>query len=118
MLCDAARWRWNRIRQEYRDRPDVTRRRRLLTFAIPTLLAALELVHPTWSQGSVSQAVQASGPWWVPLHVLLTAGYGVVVYLLWVPAVFAHVLLGVFLVCNTAFLGVDGLAVGLLAAQN
>ncbi len=88
------------------------RRFRALTIVVPTGLAALELSHPTWSEGAVSQAVFAAGGWWLPLHLLLLAGYGVLVWLLWVPAKLPRILLVVFLMCNTAFLATDGVGVG------
>jgi hypothetical protein len=93
-------------------------RPRTLRIVVPTALAALELSHPTWSEGAVSQAVSAAGGWWLPLHLLLLVGYGALVWLLWLPAALPRILLVVFLVCNTAFLATDGLAVGLLAAAD
>src|SRR5438874_1711225 len=50
--------------------------------AISIALAVLELSHPTWTDGSVVEAVQAAGAWWVPLHVLLIVGYGGLVVIL------------------------------------
>src|SRR5712691_8889639 len=85
--------------------------------AISVALAALELSHPTWTDGSVVQAVKAAGAWWIPLHSLLIAGYGGLVVVLWreVEGGPARLLLGLFGVCNTAYLAVDGIAVGVLA---
>jgi hypothetical protein len=93
-------------------------RLRVARIVVPIALAALELSHPTWSNGDVAQAVAATGAWWLPLHVLLIAGYGALVWLLWLPGGFARAMLIAFLVCNTAFLAIDGLAVGLLAQGN
>jgi hypothetical protein len=105
----------------------VKHRWRALTVVLPIIIAPLELGHPTWSEGAESQAVLAAGGWWLPLHVLLLAGYGALVRLLWVlqsrcwagprrwPGTLPRILLVVFLVCNTAYLGVDGLGVGVLA---
>jgi hypothetical protein len=89
----------------------------ILRLAVPLALAGLELGHPTWS-GGVSQGVAAAGGWWIPLHLLLIAAYGVLIWLLWTPAVVARALLGLFAACNTAFLAVDGVAVGLLARSD
>jgi hypothetical protein len=66
----------------------------------------------------VSQGVAAAGGWWLPLHLLLIVGYAALVRVLWVPSILARAVLVVFLVCNTAFLGVDGVAIGLLAASD
>jgi hypothetical protein len=107
----------------------VKRRFRVLAIVVPIVVAALELSHPNWSEGAVSQAVLATGALWLPLHVLLLAGYGVLVWLLWVlqsrgvgrlprAAALPRIALVVFLVANTAFLGTDGLAVGLLAGTD
>jgi hypothetical protein len=46
------------------------------------LLAAVEVVHPTWVGGGVAQAVVAAGAGWIPLHGLLLAGYTTLVWLL------------------------------------
>jgi hypothetical protein len=91
--------------------------------AVPIALAALELSHAAWADGSVAQAVSAAGEWWLPLHVLLIAGYGVLALVLW-----RHVaervgpveratrsLAAVFGACNSAYLALDGLVVGVLA---
>jgi hypothetical protein len=92
-------------------------RRSIVRVAEPLALAALELSHPTWS-GEASQGVAAAGGWWIPLHVLLVVGYGVLARLLWTPAAVARALLVLFAVCNTAFLAVDGLVVGVLAGSD
>ena len=89
-----------------------------LRIVVPCGLAALVLSHPTWSDGGVSQAVAAAGGWWVPLHVLLIAGYAVLVRILWLPGTVLRMTLVAFLVCNTAFLAIDGIAVGLLAGSD
>jgi hypothetical protein len=81
-------------------------------------LAAVELIHPAWSEGSVSQAVAAAGSWWLPLHLLLIGGYAALVRLLWTRNVAPRVMLAAFLVCNTTFLAIDGIAVGVLATPD
>ena len=92
---------------------------RLVRLVVLIALSALELSHPTWSDdGGVSHAVAAAGGWWIPLHVLLIAGYAVLVRILWVPGALVRAVLVAFLVCNTAFLVVDGVAVGLLASSD
>src|SRR5712692_4800815 len=91
---------------------------RALRIAVPCALAALELSHPTWSGGGVSQAVTAAGGWWLPLHLLLIAGYAALVRILWLPGTLVRVTFVAFLVCNTAFLAKDGIAVALLAGSD
>jgi hypothetical protein len=91
---------------------------RRLRPAIPIGLAALALSHPTWSGGDVAMAVATAGGWWLPLHVLLIAGYAALVRLLWVANGFARVMLIAFLACNTAYVAVDGVAVGPLAGSD
>jgi hypothetical protein len=81
-------------------------------------LAALELAHPAWTDSDVARAVAAAGGWWLPLHLLLITGYAALVRVLWVPPVFARAVLVAFLICNTSFLGVDGISVGLLAPDD
>jgi hypothetical protein len=91
--------------------------------AIPIALAALELSHPAWADGSIAQAVNAAGGWWLPLHVLLIAGYGVLALVLWrrlsarvgPVARAARSLALVFGACNSAYLAIDGIGVGVLA---
>ena len=83
--------------------------------AVPLALAALELLHPTWPDEAPSQAVTAIGAAWIVLHVALIVGYGLLVWTLWVRTLLSRVLLVLFAASNTAFLAVDGLAVGLLA---
>jgi hypothetical protein len=80
---------------------------------VPVLLAALELSHPAWSDGSITQAIASAGGWWIPLHVLLALGYGLLVaVVLWQPPLcWSRPLLVTFCVVNTAYLGVDGLIV-------
>ena len=85
---------------------------------MPLALGLLELSHPTWTDGSVAQGVAAAGHWWIPLHVALIVGYATLGWTLWPAARSARLLLAVFLVCNTAFLAIDGLAVGLVAESN
>src|SRR5258708_6016252 len=89
-----------------------------LRVVAPIALGALELSHPAWSDTDVAGAIGAAGGWWLPLHLLLIAGYAALVRILWVPSVYARATLVAFLVCNTAFLAVDGIAVGLLAATD
>jgi len=91
---------------------------RVLRLTVPLALAALEFSHPAWSAGAVSQAILAARDWWLPLHLLLILGYSVLVWLMWLPATLPRVALVAFLLCNTAFLAVDGLGVGLLAAAD
>jgi hypothetical protein len=76
---------------------------------IPLLLGALELSHPTWTDAT------AAGDWWIPLHLLLIAGYAGLVWTLWGPSLVPRVTLVAFLVFNTAFLAVDGVAVAVMA---
>jgi hypothetical protein len=91
--------------------------------AVSIALAALELSHPAWADGSVAQAVSAAGEWWLPLHVLLIAGYGVLALVLWRHVAervgpverAAMSLAAVFGACNSAYLALDGLVVGVLA---
>ena len=87
---------------------------------VPLALGVLQLTHPTWTDGSVSQAVLAAGAWWIPLHVLLLLGYVALAATLWPEGVHVSVsraLLVGFVVCNTAFLLIDGLVVGSLAGS-
>jgi hypothetical protein len=83
--------------------------------ATPLAIAALELIHPTWPDASPAQAVAASGVGWIVLHVALMVGYGALVWTVWPRTVVRRLLLGSFIACNTAFLAIDGLGVGLLA---
>jgi hypothetical protein len=83
--------------------------------AVPLALGVLELSHPTWGNASVSEGVAEAGGWWIPLHVLLVLGYGLLVWMLWTPTMTARLTFGVFAASNTAFLAVDGLAVGVLS---
>jgi len=66
----------------------------------------------------LSDGVAAASGGWIPLHVLLIVGYGVLVRILWTPTTATRAFLGVFAASNTAFLGVDGLAVGLLSQMD
>jgi len=91
---------------------------RRLKIVVPIALGALALSHPMWSDSDVAAAIRAADGWWLPLHLLLIAGYAALVRLLWVSSVFARAMLVAFLVCNTAFLAVDGIGVGLLAATD
>ena len=83
--------------------------------AVPLAIAVLELIHPTWAGVSISDGVAAAGGWWIPLHLLLIVGYDVLVWILWTPTGPTRALLCVFAASNTAFLGVDGVAVGVLS---
>ena len=79
---------------------------------VPLALGVLELTHPTWTDGSVSQAVVSAGAWWIPLHLLLLVGYVALALTLWpqtLGSTVCRVLLVAFAVCNTAFLVIDGL---------
>jgi hypothetical protein len=71
-----------------------------LRVGVPLALAVLELLHPP--------EVTADA-WWGVLHVLLIAGYALLVWSLWPLAVGARVVVCVFATVNTAFLVVDGL---------
>ena len=82
---------------------------------VPLSIAVLELSHPTWAGASISEGVAAAGGWWIPLHLLLIVGYDVLVWILWTATGTTRALLGVFAVSNTVFLGVDGVAVGVLS---
>jgi hypothetical protein len=96
----------------------VRRRVRALSIVVPITLAVLELIHTTWSESGLPQAFLAAGGFWAALHLLLLVGYIVLVWLLWVPAALPRILLVVFLVSNTAFIGMDGVGVGLLAISD
>jgi hypothetical protein len=87
---------------------------------VPLALGSLQLSHPTWTDGAVSQAVADAGAWWIPLHVLLMLGYVLLALTLtlWPVDVVGTVGLAAFVVSNTAFLAVDGVVVGTLAATN
>jgi hypothetical protein len=108
-----------------------------LRVVVPFALAALELSHPVWADGSVARAVVAAGAWWIPLHLLLIGGYVLLVWTLWparaapdasreparLIAAFslqrmARALLTLFALANTAFLAVDGPAIGILAPSD
>jgi hypothetical protein len=82
------------------------------------VLGILELTHPTWNDGSVSQAVADSGGWWTPLHLMLIVGYLGLALTLWPDTAVVRTLFVAFLVCNTVFLALDGVVVGSLAASN
>jgi hypothetical protein len=111
----------------------------------PVIVAVLELSHPTWSDGSIAQAVVAAGAWWIPLHLLLMAGFALVALLLAdasgehagsagavaaqrfrlggaVPTqrfrTVTRMVLAIFVVCNTAYVLVDGVVVGFLASSD
>jgi hypothetical protein len=77
--------------------------RRLIGIAIPLALGGLELVHP---------ASPAAAGWWIPFHIALIVGYGLLVAVLWsVPnahATVARAVLAVFLASNVLFLAIDG----------
>jgi len=82
-------------------------RRALPAIALCSALAVLELAHPPSPAGSA----------WLPLHVALICGYVGLTWVLWRTAPRTHAMLGaalaVFVVANTAFLALDGLAIGL-----
>ena len=83
---------------------------------VPLLLAGLALVHPTWAGGSVAPA--AAGGWWIPVHGLLLLGFGALGWLWWLGHWTSRFAVGAFLLCNAAFLAIDGIAVGLMAAND
>jgi hypothetical protein len=85
---------------------------------VPIVLGGLELVHPSWADGSVAEAVAATHGTWVPLHVALIVGFAALAWTLDVPRRPVRVLEGAFVVCNAAYLAIDGVAVGLLAQRN
>jgi hypothetical protein len=85
---------------------------------VPLALGILQLTHPTWADGSVSQAVVEAGAWWIPLHVVLIVGYLALALTLWHGNALARALLAAFLACNTGFLGLDGVVVGSLAPND
>jgi hypothetical protein len=97
--------------------------RRVVDVAIPLALSALELVHPA---GSGDQAVLAAGGWWIPLHIALIVGYGLLVASLWLLvrrvggafALVAGASLGLFLASNFLFLAIDGVGIGLAAPSD
>lgn len=91
---------------------------RVAAVLVPFGVGVLELSHPAWGDGSVAQAVVASGDWWIPLHLLLIAGYGLLVRCLWTPPRLTRCLLVAFVATNTAFLALDGIGVGLLARSD
>lgn len=86
--------------------------------ALPLVLGALELFHPTWSGDAIAQAVAAVGLAWIALHALLIVGYASLVWTLWPPDRLARTALAVFVASNTTFLAIDGLVVGILAIRD
>jgi hypothetical protein len=90
-------------------------RRSTFGVGVALAIAFLELSHPTWSGVSISEGVAAAGAWWIPLHVLLIVGYGVLVWVLRGPSVVTRAFLGLFAASNTVFLAIDGVAVGALS---
>lgn len=87
---------------------------------IPIALAVLEVIHPAWPDSSVGEAVQPVVAWWVLLHVGLLVGYVLLVVVLWglARSVLARWMLLAFAACNTAYLALDGVGVGLLARSD
>src|SRR5689334_8279198 len=83
-------------------------------------LAVLELLHPTWNGEAVSEAVRAAGQGWVALHVLLLLGYAALTARLYclVETACARAVLLAFAASQSAYLAVDGLAVGTLAQSD
>jgi hypothetical protein len=74
------------------------------------VLAVLELVHPASSDAG------AAGSMWVPLHVALIGGYGLLSWLLWrTGTAVLRVALIVFVLANTALMASEGLMIGLPA---
>ena len=87
---------------------------------MPVGVAVLELLHPAWPDGFVGEVVQPIAGWWIVLHLCLLTGYLGLVVLLWraTHAVAARCVLVVFAVCNTVYLALDGIGVGLLARSD
>jgi hypothetical protein len=86
---------------------------------VAVLVAALELSHPSWSDGSVTQAIATAGAWWIPLHVLLALGYAAIVAVIWPrSAGYTRWLLIGCAVLNTAYLLIDGIVVARLDAAS
>jgi len=92
----------------------------VLRSLVPLALALLELVHPAWNGGSVSDAVRAAGAWWIALHVALMIGYALLAVVLQGIARtrLARAMLLFFAICNTVYLAVDGIAIGVLAQSD
>jgi hypothetical protein len=96
--------------------------RRVVLVGAPLGLIPLELTHPGVGP-SPFQSVAPVAEWWITLHVLLLALFGLfslAVYLLvagerGVVARCVALLVGVFSVANSAFVAIDGISVGLLA---
>lgn len=84
---------------------------------LPLTLAALEILHPTWSDTAVSDAVRSSAAWWIVLHVLLLLGYAglVVVFLRIARSTAERAMLIAFGIANSMYLAIDGIAIGVLA---
>lgn len=87
---------------------------------LPLGLAVVELAHPTTTGESVSETVRGAGAWWLPLHIVLLSGYALLVAMLWrlSRSPLAHASLAGFAACNSLYLAVDGMAVGILAQAN
>jgi hypothetical protein len=94
----------------------------LLLLGPPVALTLAELAHPLWSSGTVYQAVAPVADRWLLVHVVLVAGFALTALGLASllgdrsdPAArAARLLLGLFVVGNTALIAIDGLATGLL----
>jgi hypothetical protein len=93
---------------------------------VSLLIGGLALIHPTWTDGSVSQAVASAGGWWIPLHLLLVVCFALLVVSLWTSIrdrrgtfpTAARVLLAAFLICNSFYLVIDGVGIGVLAESD
>lgn len=90
----------------------------------PLALIPLELAHPRVGS-SAYRAVVPVASWWIALHLLLAAGFALLALAIYLlpqsggdrasPGL--ALILGTFVVVNSAFVGVDGLAVGVLAQR-
>jgi hypothetical protein len=87
----------------------------VLRVGVPLAVGGLAVVHPGWADGAVAQGVATAGRVWVPLHLVLIVGYLALVWTLDVRRRPVRLLLSAFAACNTTYLAVDGVAVGMLA---
>src|SRR5262249_53547094 len=123
----CARLRRPRLGQEGRTSVTPARRNHLgyglLLLGPAAALTVLSVLHPDpRSQGTVYQSVLPVVTWWTVLHLLLLVLFALVAVALFVclareggpAATLARGMLGVFVVGNSAFIGLDGIATGLL----
>ncbi|HEX8969729.1 MAG TPA: hypothetical protein VF937_17735, partial [Chloroflexota bacterium] len=92
--------------------------RNVARVGVPLALGVLSLTHPVLPEGSPGAAIRSVGAWWFALHLLLITGNAALAWALWPRTTFSRLVLGGFVACNTAFVGVDGLAVGILAGMD